>query len=106
MIAILTTTYAEQYAVRVLTVASLIGVVLYGILVFSVVLNTVDRQNMQYSLQNITSQLTDLDSRYIAQAKNIDLSYVRMLGYEDATDIKFAKKYSGLGIVFTPHNGI
>jgi len=106
MNAILTTTYMEQNTIRILSGALLVCAALYGMMVFSIVFSTVDRQNYERSMQITNSTLGELESAYMSQAKNIDLSFARTQGFVDASQVRFAKKNSGLGVTTSSRNDI
>lgn len=103
---VLAINYNEQNILRTLCIALIMCVALYGILVCLTVFATVDRKNYEQKIQTLHSEVGQLESEYMIQAKTIDLSFARSLGFEEVPHVTFTTRNARVGVSLATHNEI
>ncbi len=65
-----------------------------------------DHSHLSSEINTLRSQVGELESRYIAQNKNINREYARSLGFKDASVVVFATPRALVTNVSSPGNEI
>ncbi len=96
----------EQIAFKAVCWAIAVSLVLYGIFVFGMVFNTVDRSNFEKEMRSLYSQVGKLEGDYISRTTTINLSFAHSSGFQDASNVKFTTRNTVVGIRSDLHNEI
>jgi hypothetical protein len=66
--------------------------VVYGMSVKQAIFNVVERENVEAQISLKNSELSDLESRYIALKNSIDINVAYAEGFKDSKDTQFITK--------------
>lgn len=87
----------EHIATHSLLWGMLGGVLLYGMIAYSLVLDTVDRRNLEHESSELRSQIGVLEESYMNSAKTIDLSLAHTRGFRESSVATYISRGSTIG---------
>lgn len=84
----------EQYVFFALA-ALVVGLLLsYAYFVNATVHSVVNREAIEQKMSSVYSEVSDLESRYLARIEDIDLSLARESGFQEVGEVHFATRRS------------
>lgn len=96
----------EHIITRSLLWGMLGGALLYGMVAYSLVLDTVDRRTMERESSELRSQIGILEESYITRTKAIDLSLAHAHGLRESHVSTYISRGSSLGFRGASQNEI
>ncbi len=75
-----------------LLITLIFSVILYSFFVNQIVLNIVERENLENDIVALSSKISGFEFNYIALKNDIDIDYAHSIGFVDVKNVKFASR--------------